>query len=172
MLKNEIFAFLSENKEFIFTYHKNYSPFFPGCCADITPMLHHFILQYYGVDLDWYKGTKKLYPNNKSFHLWLQIDDTIIDFSLFQFYIGRYKFKKESDEVAYTYCIEEIQRGDITFKDNYYLPLFENIVEADRELYYGYFLGNMRAIDVNKNLSPKEALIDFYEQCKPLIKKN
>lgn len=172
MIKKEILNFLNENKEFIFKYHKNYSPFFPGCCVDITSMLHHFILQYYGVDLNWYKATKKFYPNNKLFHLWLELDDTVIDFSLFQFYIGKNKFKKVSDDIAYAYCINEVQRGDIAFDKKYYLNIFEDIVNADRELYYGYFLGDMRAITINKELSPRESLIEFYEKCIPLIKNN
>lgn len=170
MKEKEIVKLLNNNKEYIFKFHKKFSPFFPGCCSDVAAMLHHFILQYYGVDFEIIIATKKVYPNNTAYHMWLESNNHIIDFTYFQFYVGKNKFKKVDDDTAYRYCIEEIQRGDVIFDKQFYKKIFTDIEPANRNRLYGNFLDDLRILPVNTNISADLSLKDFYERCKPFIK--
>lgn len=123
-MKNNLKEFLESIKKEYFIWLKNNAVYFPSCCCTATDVIGSYLkVQEY--DIRRVYGKKKRFANRTRFHMWLEINNEVIDFTLFQFYIGSMqKFKKISAEDTYEYCIKEIQRGDIIFLKEYYLEWF------------------------------------------------
>lgn len=168
-MNNNLVKFLNTNKEEIFSYFKENSTFFPSCCVDIALILKHFIKEYFNEDFAIIEAKKVFYPNRKKFHVWLQKDDEIIDFSLFQFYIGVNKFKTVSSADAYQYSIEEIQRGDVVFSRVYYDKLFKDTEEANFEWFLNQYRKSLWDFSVDKELSDVSSMRKYFNECKEYL---
>lgn len=168
-MKNNAIKFLEDNKKEIFIYFRENSPHFPSCCVDIAMVLQHFIKGYFGEDFEIIKGKKKLYPNRINFHVWLQHDSDIIDFSLFQFYIGNNKFRKVSNDDTYNYCMEEIQNNVVEFSLNYYNKLFKDLEKVDATIYLDKYKKPLWGYLINKDIPALESLHEYFEYCKAAL---
>lgn len=155
-----------------FYFLKQYAPYFPGCCTDAALLLQVFLKEYFNSSWTLMQGDKRLFPNGKKFHVWLQKDNIIIDTTLFQFYIGKYKFKATSPEEAYDYCIRELQHNSILFSADYYLPIFQNIKCADVDYFRGYYWSPFWQIPIGKTLPVEQAFENYLRACIPCIRKN
>jgi len=161
--------FIDDNKKEIFCFFKENSPFFPSCCVDIALMLKYFIKEYFNMEFEMITAQKTLYQNNRKFHIWLQKKDQIIDFSLFQFYIGKNRFKKLSAVEAYGYCIEEIQRDNVFFDVSYYNKLFKENVIADSKWYLSQYQESLWEFPVDKELPAIASMRNYFEKCKLVL---
>lgn len=168
-MNNKLVEFLNENKEEIFCYFKENSYYFPSCCVDIALMLKHFIKEYFNEDFEIIEAKKIQYANRRNFHLWLQKDDEVLDFSLFQLYIGNNKFRQVSAKQAYQYCIEEIQRDDVIFKKTCYDKIFKDFIKADSEEFLKKYQKSLWDFPINKELSAIMSLREYFESCKMII---
>lgn len=168
-MNNDVVKFLNDVKFDFFCYLKNNDPFFPMCCVDSCIILKIFLEKYFNTEVKFKKGVKKFYPNGTHFHTWLEIDEKSIDTTLFQFYIGKNKFKKVSDLDAYSYCIEEIQQGDVifdkkfhdlTFVDSEYIEISDSIITNFKK---------EPNIDVDTNLSAEKSFKEYLNKFKECL---
>lgn len=169
-MKNEIRDFLSNIKYEYFCFLKNNARFFPKCCVDSTLILKYFIKEYFGEDYDIIKASKKHFNNKAKFHIWLEKDDFIIDFTLFQFYVGANKFKKISDEESYDYCIDEIQRGDIVFSKEYYQKMFLDYEDPDVNWFLQQYNKSPWEKTIDLSIPPKESFLKYLSECEEIVK--
>lgn len=163
--------FKSKNKE-LFIYFKKHSPYFPGHCMDICLLLKYFAKEYFDEELEIIKGNKKLLPNKKLFHMWLKKDNDIFDLSLFQFYIGNNKFKRLDDDTTYSYCIEEVQQGNVIFTSSFYNNIFENMEPVSLEYISGYYFTDIHTIKINKEEDTESVFHKFLADAIVCLRKN
>ena len=168
MKNTEIKDFLNNNKKIMFCFLKDKSPFFPKCCVDSTLVLYHFLKHYFKSDVKIIQGTKNNFANRAKFHLWLEIDNLVIDITKFQFYVGNNKFKRISNDEAYDYCIEEIQMGQIIFPKEHYDNLFTK-QEPDTEWYLKQYQKSPFSFTIDKSLDADSSFVKYLNECGPWL---
>lgn len=110
--------FIEENKKEIFRLFYENSPYFPNHCTDIAYVLgmHYEAITTNKALIQ--KRFKKHYSRNQ-WHRVLKVGNHYVDFSLFQFYTAKPRFKKLSLEEAYAFAIDELQGGIVVFDETY-----------------------------------------------------
>lgn len=169
-MNKEVIKFLNDIKYDFFCFLKENSRNFPKCCVEATLLLQHFLEVYFNDSFPAIIADKKYFLNRAKFHTYIEKDGWIIDFTLFQFYIGMNKFKNISNEESYEYSINEIQRGEVIFTKDYYDTMFVNKDVYKTE----WFLNHPKELFLEKkldlNIPPKESFLSYLKECTDLLK--
>lgn len=170
MMREEIIEFLNDIKYEYFCFLKNNSCHFPKCCVDSTLIMKYFIKEYFNEEYTIVKAKKKHFSNRANFHMWLEKDDKIIDFTLFQFYIGMNKFKKIKDKESYEYAIDEVQRGDVVFNKEYYNKIFSQNEDSDTDWFLKQYKESPWEKQIDLSICAKDSFLKYLDECKELVK--
>lgn len=115
--KKEILHFISENKKIYFDFLMKLNGF-PYICDYSSEILVAYLNSKFNLDLYICSGNFDF--NEDLCHNWIQIDDTIIDFTLIQFMLP-------------TMEMDEFKKIDLTYKE---MP--SPIINKNNDLYYKY----------------------------------
>lgn len=169
-MTKEVIEFLNNIKYEYFCFLKENSRNFPKCCVEATLLLQRFLEIYFNDSFPVIIADKKQFSNRARFHTYIEKDGVVIDFTLFQFYIGMNKFKNTSNEDSYEYSINEIQRGEVIFDKDYYDKIFINKDTYKPEYFLKYNIDMLYDKKIDLNVSSKESFMKYLEECKDLIK--
>lgn len=169
-MNKEVIKFLNDVKYEYFCFLKENSRNFPKCCVEATLLLQRFLEVYFNESFPAIIADKKYFPNRAKFHTYIEKDEYVIDFTLFQFYIGMNKFKNISNEESYDYSINEIQRGEVIFAKDYYDTMFINKEIYETECFLRHSKEALLDKNLDLTLAPKESFLNYLNECIDLLK--
>lgn len=169
-MNKDVVRFLEDVKYDFFCFLKNNDMFFPKSAVLSSVLVKTFIEEYFEVDVKAKKGILKFKSNGTNFHVWLEIDDKSIDFSLFQYYIHDTDVKSMTDKEAYKFCIELMQVNDVIFEKKFHELTFTDIevVNIGRSTIID-FVKNID-LSINKELYPHESFLNYINKFKQIVK--
>lgn len=133
---NGALEFLEKNKVLFLDWLRKTSPDFPYSCSFASEVLSSYLQEKYNVG----ECTFGRYKEPNRGHSWVEIEDTIVDFTLFQFVFGKDDLSEEmSAEELYQKFITDIQGSfiigevicDMFYSDFRVEPRYKGLVQSD-----------------------------------------